>query len=67
MRQVAAIKPIKGIAISGLGMEEDRRQSKGAGFSAHLTKPVTLTVLEQALVEVLTAPEIESGSPLDAG
>ena len=64
MRQVAAIKPIKGIAISGFGMEEDRRQSKGAGFSAHLTKPVTLTVLERALVKVLTAAQIESGTGL---
>jgi PAS domain S-box-containing protein len=31
-----------GIAVSGYGTGEDRRQSAAAGFSGHLTKPVTL-------------------------
>ena len=63
IRQVAAIKPIKAIAISGFGTEEDIRKSKEAGFLAHLTKPVTLTVLERVLVEALAAPQVEPESP----
>jgi len=55
MRQVAAIRPMKAIALSGFGMEEDIRKSKEAGFMAHLTKPVDLKALEQVLSEVLAA------------
>ena len=40
---------IKGIALSGYGMEADVKQSMVAGFVAHLTKPVTVEALEAAL------------------
>ena len=33
---------VKAICLSGYGMEEDMRQSREAGFLAHLTKPVSL-------------------------
>jgi hypothetical protein len=43
--------PIKGIAITGFGTDEDIRRSKEAGFDFHLVKPVDFqelrTVLEQ--------------------
>lgn len=37
---------IKGIALSGFGLEEDVQRSLDAGFSEHLTKPVNLHVLD---------------------
>jgi signal transduction histidine kinase len=49
MRQLCARRPIKGIAISGFGMDEDVEQSRQAGFSEHLVKPVDLQKLEGAL------------------
>jgi CheY-like chemotaxis protein len=43
--------PIKGVAITGFGTDEDIRRSKAAGFDFHLVKPVDFqelrTVLEQ--------------------
>ena len=43
---------IRGIALSGYGMEEDIRKSMDAGFEKHLTKPVSLQALRAALQEV---------------
>lgn len=42
---------IRGIALSGYGMEEDKQRSLAAGFIAHLTKPVSLEQLEFVLRE----------------
>lgn len=39
----------RGIALSGYGMEADIRRSREAGFMAHLTKPVKIQALDQAL------------------
>jgi CheY-like chemotaxis protein len=52
MRQLRARKPILGIAISGWGRPEDIAKSREAGFSEHLTKPVGLQKLEQAIGRV---------------
>ena len=49
MRRLAHLYRIKGIALSGYGMQEDIRRSKDAGFAAHLTKPVDVSVLEETL------------------
>ena len=38
-----------GIALSGYGMETDIARSRACGFSAHLTKPVDIRVLESAI------------------
>lgn len=43
---------LKGIALSGYGMESDIRRSEEAGFSVHLTKPVDLSALEEAISRV---------------
>ncbi|MFL6234437.1 MAG: ATP-binding protein [Thermoanaerobaculia bacterium] len=40
---------VKGIALSGYGMEEDVRKSLEAGFNRHLTKPVNLRALQTAI------------------
>jgi two-component system, chemotaxis family, CheB/CheR fusion protein len=42
---------IKGIALSGYGMEEDVRKSLAAGFERHLTKPINLQALQNAIQE----------------
>ncbi|MDB5320113.1 MAG: Hybrid sensor histidine kinase/response regulator [Phycisphaerales bacterium] len=40
IRQLRATTPIKGIALSGFGMDEDVERSHAAGFVEHLTKPI---------------------------
>jgi len=42
---------VRGIALSGYGMEEDVRRSLEAGFDRHLTKPINLQALEAAIQE----------------
>ncbi len=48
---------VPGIALSGYGMEEDIRGSHEAGFTRHLTKPVSLPQLQAALHEVARGGE----------
>jgi len=43
---------LRGIALSGYGMENDVAQSRGAGFVTHLTKPVSIQSLDEALADV---------------
>jgi signal transduction histidine kinase/CHASE1-domain containing sensor protein/ActR/RegA family two-component response regulator len=43
---------LRGIALSGYGMDEDVRRSHEAGFERHLTKPVSLQLLQEAIREV---------------
>jgi signal transduction histidine kinase len=45
---------LRGIALSGFGMEDDVRRSEMAGFSRHLTKPVDFELLLNSIREVLT-------------
>ncbi|HEV2692892.1 MAG TPA: PAS domain S-box protein [Verrucomicrobiae bacterium] len=40
---------LKGIALTGYGMEEDIARGKAAGFVTHLIKPVRIQALENAL------------------
>lgn len=49
-------QPLKGIALTGFGMEEDVRRSQEAGFDYHLTKPVDFAELRNVLAEV-SAPQ----------
>jgi PAS domain S-box-containing protein len=50
MRELRAQGLIRGIAMSGFGAEEDRRQSREAGFFDHLTKPVDMSRLEAVIL-----------------
>lgn len=43
---------IRGIALTGFGMDEDLKRSEKAGFTEHLTKPVDVTRLEAAIQRV---------------
>jgi PAS domain S-box-containing protein len=40
---------LRGIALTGYGMEHDVARSQNVGFDAHLTKPVRIQSLEEAL------------------
>jgi CheY-like chemotaxis protein len=37
------------VALTGLGQDQDRQQSREAGFDIHLTKPVSADALEELL------------------
>lgn len=52
MRALCSKRPVKGIALSGFGMEEDVSRSRAAGFTEHLTKPVDIKHLEDAIARV---------------
>ncbi|MEO6994536.1 MAG: PAS domain-containing protein [Lacunisphaera sp.] len=49
MRAIRADYEIKGIALTGYGMEEDIERSRLAGFATHLTKPIQIQALDEAL------------------
>ncbi|MHA3770100.1 response regulator [Verrucomicrobiota bacterium sgz303538] len=47
---------IRGIALSGYGMEEDVQRSKSVGFREHLTKPVDISRLDDVIQKVGRQP-----------
>jgi signal transduction histidine kinase len=53
LRYLRAMRPIRGIAISGFGMDADISKSLEAGFAEHLVKPVKLEKLEAAIARVM--------------
>jgi PAS domain S-box-containing protein len=53
MAQLRHRHNLRGIALSGYGMEEDIRRSREAGFSEHVVKPINLPQLESAIQRVL--------------
>jgi signal transduction histidine kinase/CheY-like chemotaxis protein len=58
LRYLRTQRSIRGIAISGFGMDADISKSLEAGFSEHLVKPVKLEKLEAAIARVMAnAPE----------
>jgi signal transduction histidine kinase len=57
-----ASRPMPAIALTGFGMDADRRQIQDAGFAVQLTKPVDFARLEAAIREVTsTAPPANDG------
>jgi signal transduction histidine kinase/CheY-like chemotaxis protein len=48
------------VALTGWGQEEDRRESREAGFDAHMVKPVEYAALTKLLAEL--QPTLESAS-----
>ena len=63
MTKIQDIQQLRGIAMSGYGMEEDVRQSLAAGFSEHLVKPVKIPRLIEAILQVRTGAGKTSASP----
>jgi len=53
MRDIQARYPMKGIAMSGYGMDEDLRKSREAGFSDHVVKPATVEQLDQSIRRIV--------------
>jgi PAS domain S-box-containing protein len=49
MRKMHERYGLRGIALTGYGMDDDIKLSKEAGFSAHLTKPIHAKTLDEAL------------------
>jgi signal transduction histidine kinase/ActR/RegA family two-component response regulator len=47
---------LRGIALSGYGMEEDIRASRQAGFAAHLIKPISPNELRRAIANLPADP-----------
>ncbi len=59
MKELRETKGLRGIAVSGFGMENDVSRARAAGFSEHLTKPINFERLEQTirdLLETVAAP-----------
>ncbi len=52
MRELAESSALVGVALSGFGTEEDLVESKAAGFTLHLVKPIVADELEQALCSI---------------
>ncbi len=46
--------PVRAIALSGFGLDDDLRRSRASGFAEHLTKPVDLRTLEAAIRRAAT-------------
>lgn len=49
MRDLRHQPGLVGVALTGYGMEQDVERSHASGFIAHLTKPVSIASLEEAL------------------
>ncbi len=56
MREVPWGRDILIVALTGWGQDEDRRQSREAGFNQHLVKPVEFSALE-SLLAALSEPK----------
>ena len=61
MRELSTMKGLRGIALSGFGMENDVSRARAAGFSEHLTKPINFDRLEES-IQSLLEPEPAVGS-----
>jgi CheY-like chemotaxis protein len=55
MRRLRAKHALPGIALSGYGMDEDRAESKAAGFVEHFTKPVDSELLCVAIARLVNS------------
>jgi PAS domain S-box-containing protein len=53
MQELKSKYQLRGIALSGFGMDADREQSAAAGFSRHLTKPIDIAIVRAAIAELL--------------
>jgi two-component system CheB/CheR fusion protein len=52
LRREACLEPIKLVALTGWGQDEDRRRSHEAGFDHHIVKPVEPSALQRLLSEL---------------
>ena len=52
IKRIRSIRDVPALALSGFGMDEDIERSRDAGFSDHLTKPVSIDRLQAAISEI---------------
>ncbi len=52
MEQLSGLREVRGIALSGYGMEEDVQRSIGVGYREHLTKPVDFGRLDEVIQRI---------------
>jgi len=52
MQQLGSKYDLRGIALSGYGMEDDIERSRSAGFAEHLVKPIDLQTFSGAIERV---------------
>jgi signal transduction histidine kinase/ActR/RegA family two-component response regulator len=52
MRHLRSALGLRGVALSGYGMEQDIAESRDAGFCHHLTKPVRLEQLRKVIASI---------------
>jgi PAS domain S-box-containing protein len=55
MQQLRDRHGIKGIALSGYGMDQDQRRSREVGFLDHVVKPVNVSQLVSVIQRILSA------------
>lgn len=55
MKTLAKRYGLKGIALTGYGMESDLQRSAEAGFFAHLTKPINASTLDRTLTRAFSS------------
>jgi two-component system CheB/CheR fusion protein len=60
MQELSLGRSVRGIALSGYGMDEDVQRSRAAGFSEHLTKPVDIHTLDAAIQRLGTGDGAEA-------
>jgi signal transduction histidine kinase/CheY-like chemotaxis protein len=53
MQELQAKNSLRGIALSGFGMEHDINKARAAGFSEHLTKPINFDRLDEVIRSLL--------------
>jgi PAS domain S-box-containing protein len=53
MEELRDIYRLRGIALSGYGMDEDLKRARSSGFAAHLIKPIDFDQLRQAINDVV--------------
>ena len=63
MKELSTTKGLRGIALSGFGMDDDRAASAAAGFAEHLTKPIDWPQLRSAIERLLARHNETSPAP----
>jgi DNA-binding response OmpR family regulator len=52
MRELQERYGLRGIALTGFGLEDDVKLGKEAGFSAHIVKPIRADILDETLASL---------------
>jgi CheY-like chemotaxis protein len=58
IRELDSGKDVTIVAVTGWSEAEDFQQSKAAGCSAHMTKPVDFAALDRLIAGILASPQI---------